>query len=48
MKVSEWAAIEEGYVAQNINRPRARAGTMEIRLDQIAMLVLLRRDAWEL
>ena len=48
MEVSEWAAIEEGYVPQDINRLRAMAGAMEIRFDQIAMLVLLCRDAWEL
>ena len=48
MEVSEWAAIEEGYVPQDINRLRAIAGAIEIRIDQIAMLVLLCRDAWEL
>ena len=48
MEVSEWTAIEDGYVPQDINRLRAMAGAMEIRFDQIAMLVLLCRDAWEL
>ena len=48
METSEWMAIEEGYVPRDINRLRAMAGAMEIRFDQIAMLVLLSRDAWEL
>jgi hypothetical protein len=48
MEVSEWTAFEEGYVPQDINRLRAMAGAIEIRFDQIAMLVLLCRDAWEL
>ena len=48
MEVSEWAAVEDGFVPQDINRLRAMAGAMEIRFDQIAMLVLLCRDAWEL
>ena len=48
MEVSEWAAIEDGFVPQDINRLRAMAGAMEISFDRIANLVLLCRDAWEL
>lgn len=48
MEVYKWMAIEEGHVPQDINRLRAMAAAMEICFDQIAMLVLLCRDAWEL
>ena len=48
IEVSEWAAIEDGYVPQDQNRLRAMAAAMEIRFDRIAMLVLLCREAWEL
>jgi transcriptional regulator with XRE-family HTH domain len=48
MEVSEWTAIEDGYVPQDQNRLRAMAAAMEIGFDQIAMLVMLCREAWEL
>ena len=48
MKTSEWAAVEEGRVPQEINRLRAMADAMEISFDQIGNLVLLCRAAWEL
>ena len=48
MKSSEWMAIEEGTVPQDINRLRAMADAMEINFDKIATLVLVCRDAWEL
>jgi hypothetical protein len=48
IEISEWAAIEDGYVPQDQNRLRAMAAAMEISFDRIAMLVLLCREAWEL
>ena len=48
MEVSQWAAIEEGQVPQDINQLRAMTDAMEIGFDKIANLVLLCRDAWEL
>jgi transcriptional regulator with XRE-family HTH domain len=48
MQSSEWMAIEEGAVPQEINRLRAMADAMEISFDKIATLVLVCRDAWEL
>ena len=48
LEISEWAAVEEGYVPQDINRLRAMADAMEIGFDRIATLVLLCREAWEL
>ena len=48
MKVSEWMAIEEGSVPQDINRLRAMAETMRISFDKIANMVLLCGAAWEL
>jgi len=47
MKVSEWMAIEEGTVPQDINRLRAMADAMQISFDQIGTLVLVCRAAWE-
>lgn len=48
MESSEWMAIEEGTVPQDINQLRAMADAMEVSFDEIASLVLLCRDAWEL
>jgi transcriptional regulator with XRE-family HTH domain len=48
MKSSEWMAIEEGSVPQDINRLRAMADAMEVNFDKIATLVLVCREAWEL
>ncbi len=48
IEVSQWAAIEEGQVPQDINQLRAMTDAMEIGFDKIANLVLLCRDAWEL
>ena len=47
MEVSEWMAIEDGCVPQDINRLRAMAETMQISFDKIATLVLVCRAAWE-
>ena len=48
MEISEWMAVEDGHVPQDINRLRAMAAAMEISFDKIANLVLLCRGAWEL
>jgi transcriptional regulator with XRE-family HTH domain len=48
MKSSEWMAIEEGSVPQDINQMRAMTDAMEISFDKIATLVLVCREAWEL
>ena len=48
MVTSEWMAVEEGSVPQDINRLRAMADAMEISFDKIATLVLVCRAAWEL
>ncbi len=48
IEVSEWEAIEHGYVPQDQNLLRAMAATMEISFDRIAMLVMLCSEAWEL
>jgi len=48
MQVSEWMAIEEGSVPQDINQLRAMTDAMAISFDSIANLVLLCREAWEL
>ncbi len=48
MKTSEWMAVEEGCVPQDINQLRAMADAMEISFDQIGTLVMVCRAAWEL
>ena len=48
MEVSEWVAIEEGYVPQETNRLRAMAAALEISFDRILNMVVLCREAWEL
>ncbi len=48
MKSSEWMAIEEGQVPQEIDRLRAMTDAMEVSFDKIATLVLVCREAWEL
>jgi hypothetical protein len=48
MKSSEWMAVEEGSVPQDIDQLRAMADAMEISFDKIATLVLVCRAAWEL
>ena len=47
MAISEWMAIEDGCVPQDVNRLRAMAETMQISFDKIGNLVLLCRAAWE-
>ncbi len=47
MAISEWMAIEDGCVPQDVNRLRAMAETMQISFDKIATLVLVCRAAWE-
>ena len=48
MEVSEWAAIEGGYVPTEIDRLRAMAAVLEISFDKMFNLVQLCREAWEL
>jgi hypothetical protein len=48
MELSEWMAIENGSVPQEINQLRAMAETMEVSFDRIASWVLVCRAAWEL
>ncbi len=48
MEISEWVAVEDGCVPQDVNRLRAMADTMEISFDQIGTLVLVCKAAWEL
>jgi transcriptional regulator with XRE-family HTH domain len=48
MEISEWLAIEDGCVPQDVNQLRAMAETMQISFDKIGNLVLLCRAAWGL
>jgi len=48
MQISEWMAIEDGHVPQDIDRLRAMAAALEINFEKLANMVLLCREAWEL
>jgi len=48
MEFSEWLAIEDGCVPQELNQLRAMAETMHVSFDKIASMVLVCRAAWEL
>lgn len=48
MEYSEWLAIEDGTVPQELNQLRAMAETMQVKFEVIASMVLVCRAAWEL
>ena len=48
MELSQWMAIEDGNVPQDINELRAMAETLHINFETIASWVLVCRGAWEL
>ena len=48
MELTEWMAIEDGCVPQDINRLRAMAEAMEINFEKLASWVVVCRAAWEL
>jgi hypothetical protein len=48
MELSEWMAIEDGNVPQDINRLRAMAEVVEVNFDHMASWILVCRAAWEL
>ena len=48
MELSEWMAVEDGSVPQDLNQLRAMAEVMQISFDRIASMVLVCRAAWEL
>jgi transcriptional regulator with XRE-family HTH domain len=48
MQLSEWMAIEDGHVPQEMDRLRAIAAAIEMSFDKLMNMVLLCREAWEL
>ncbi len=46
MEFSEWAAIEAGHIPADPSKLRPMAAALEIRWDDMAMLILLCQDAW--
>jgi len=46
MESSEWAAIEAGYVPADPSKLRSMAAALEIRYDQLLMMVHLCQAAW--
>ena len=48
IEVSEWMAIEDGHVPQQVDRLRAISAVLEISFEKVMNLVFLCREAWEL
>jgi transcriptional regulator with XRE-family HTH domain len=46
MESSEWAAIEAGHIPADPDRLRSMAAAIEVRFDQLALLVYLCQEAW--
>ena len=46
MESSEWAAVEAGYIPADPAKLRSMAAALEIRFDQLLMMVHLCQDAW--
>ena len=48
MAVSEWMAIEDGHVPQEMDRLRAISATLEVTWDQMLNMLALCQEAWTL
>jgi transcriptional regulator with XRE-family HTH domain len=48
IELSEWMAIEDGHVPQQVDRLRSMASVLEVSFEKILNWVFLCRDAWEL
>ena len=46
MQSSEWAAVEAGHIPADPTRLRSMAAALEVRFDQMALLVYLCQGAW--
>jgi transcriptional regulator with XRE-family HTH domain len=48
MTVSEWMAIEDGHVPQDLDRLRAISATLELTWDRMLNMLALCQEAWTL
>ncbi len=48
IELSEWMAIEDGHVPQQVDQLRSIAATLEISFEKLLNMALLCREAWEL
>jgi len=48
MEVSEWEAIEAGYVPTDTGRLRSMSGALEMSWNRMAALALFCRQAWDI
>jgi len=48
IEVSEWMAIEDGHVPQQVDRLRAISAALEIGFEKVMNWARLCREAWEL
>lgn len=46
LESSEWAAIESGHIPADPDRLRSMAAALEVRFDDLALLVYLCQEAW--
>lgn len=46
MESSEWAAVESGHIPADPARLRSMAAALEVRFDELALLVYVCQEAW--
>jgi transcriptional regulator with XRE-family HTH domain len=46
MELSEWAAVESGHIPADPDWLRSMAAALEVRFDELALLVYLCQGAW--
>lgn len=47
MESSEWTAVESGYIPADPGRLRSMAAALEIRFEQMAIMVFICQSAWK-
>jgi hypothetical protein len=48
LELSEWMAIEDGHVPQQVDQLRSMASVLEVSYEKVLNWVFLCREAWEL
>jgi len=48
IELSEWMAIEDGHVPQQVDRLRSISAALEVSFEKLLNMAVLCREAWEL
>lgn len=48
IELSEWMAVEDGHVPQQVDKLRSMASVLEVSFEKMLNWVVLCREAWEL